>query len=68
MGLFHVNRLDIGLMLPVLIKRIKNVLILVLSQLRVLYQDKYSSAGIRHMNKASRFNLKALSECKTVCH
>lgn len=58
-----------GHMLPVLcyfIGRIKNVLILLPFQLRVLY--KYYSAGIMHMNKVSRFNLEALSECETACH
>lgn len=58
-----------GAMLPVLcysIEWIKNVLILLPFQLRVLY--KYYSAGIMHMNKVSWFSLGALSECGTSCH
>lgn len=68
-GLLYVDRLNRGHMLPVLcyfIERIKNVLILLPFQLRVLY--KYYSAGIMHMNKVSRFNSEALSECETACH
>lgn len=51
-----------------LIKWIKNALILVAFQLRVLYQGKYYSAGITQMNKASRFNLEAVSDHKTAFH
>lgn len=68
-GLPYGKRLNMGQVLPVLchfIEWIKNVLILLPFQLRVLY--KYCSAGIMHVHKVSRFNLEALSECETVCH
>lgn len=38
------------------------------SSARVLYQGKYDSAGIMHINKASRFNLEPVSERETACH
>lgn len=65
LGLLNVNRLNgEQMLLGYLIKWIVNTLILVTFQLRVFYQNKYYSARIMHMNKASRFTM----ECETACH
>ena len=68
-GLLNMNRLNIGQMLLVLLNQMAQKCSYSSAiSIKGVAPDKCYSAGIMHMNKASRFHLEAVSERETACH